>query len=152
MKMALVRWEPFQDLLAIQERMNRLFDETLQRTRSRDEEDISAGLWAPPVDIYETENEIVLKAELPEIDQKDIEIKVEDSTLTIRGERKFEQETKKENYHRIERAYGKFSRSFSLPNTIDQEKIKASYKDGILKLVMPKREEKKPKQITVEVK
>ena len=150
--MALVRWEPFQDLLAIQERMNRLFDETLQRTRSRDEEDISAGLWAPPVDIYETENEIVLKAELPEIDQKDIEIKVEDSTLTIRGERKFEQETKKENYHRIERAYGKFSRSFSLPNTIDQEKIKASYKDGILKLVMPKREEKKPKQITVEVK
>jgi len=150
--MALVRWEPFQDLLAIQERMNRLFDETLQRTRSRDEEDISAGLWAPPVDIYETENEIVLKAELPEIDQKDIDIKVEDNTLTIRGERKFEQETKKENYHRIERAYGKFSRSFTLPNTIDQEKIKASYKDGILKLVMPKREEKKPKQITVEVK
>jgi HSP20 family protein len=152
MKMALVRWEPFQDLLAIQERMNRLFDETLQRTRSREEEDISAGLWAPPVDIYETENEIVLKAELPEIDQKDIEIKVEDNTLTIRGERRFDQETKKENYHRIERAYGKFSRSFSLPNTIDQEKIKASYKDGILKLVMPKKEEKKPKQITVEVK
>ncbi len=150
--MALVRWEPFQDLLAIQERMNRLFDETLQRTRSREEEDISAGLWAPPVDIYETENEIVLKAELPEIDQKDIEIKVEDNTLTIRGERRFDQETKKENYHRIERAYGKFSRSFSLPNTIDQEKIKASYKDGILKLVMPKKEEKKPKQITVEVK
>ena len=150
MKMALVRWEPFQDLLAIQERMNRLFDETLQRTRSREEEDISAGLWAPPVDIYETENEIVLKAELPEIDQKDIEIKVEDNTLTIRGERRFDQETKKENYHRIERAYGKFSRSFSLPNTIDQEKIKASYKDGILKLVMPKKEEKKPKQITVE--
>lgn len=150
--MALVRWEPFQDLLAIQERMNRLFDETLQRTRSREEEDISASLWAPPVDIYETENEIVLKAELPEIDQKDIDIKVEDNTLTIRGERKFEQETKKENYHRIERAYGKFSRSFSLPNTIAQEKIKASYKDGILKLVMPKREETKPKQITVEVK
>jgi len=150
--MALVRWEPFQDLLAIQERMNRLFDETLQRTRSREEEDISAGLWAPPVDIYETENEIVLKAELPEIDQKDIEIKVEDNSLTIRGERRFDQETKKENYHRIERAYGKFSRSFSLPNTIDQEKIKASYKDGILKLVMPKKEEKKPKQITVEVK
>ncbi len=150
--MALVRWEPFQDLLAIQERMNRLFDETLQRTRSREEEDISAGLWAPPVDIYESENEIVLKAELPEIDQKDIDIKVEDNTLTIRGERKFEQETKKENYHRIERAYGKFSRSFSLPNTIDREEIKASYKDGILKLVMPKREETKPKQITVEVK
>ncbi len=150
--MALVRWEPFQDLLAIQERMNRLFDETLQRNRSRDEEDFSAGLWSPPVDIYETENEIVLKAELPEIDQKDIEIKVEDNTLTVRGERKFEQETKKENYHRIERAYGKFSRSFSLPNTIDQEKIKATYKDGILKLVMPKKEETKPKQITVEVK
>ena len=150
--MALVRWEPFQDLLAIQERMNRLFDETLQRNRSRDEEDISAGLWSPPVDIYETENEIILKAELPEIDQKDIDIKIEDNTLTIRGERKFEQETKKENYHRIERAYGKFSRSFSLPNTIDQEKIKATYKDGILKLVMPKKEETKPKQITVEVK
>ncbi len=150
--MALVRWEPFQDLLAIQERMNRLFDETLQRTHSREDEDLSAGLWSPPVDIYETENEIILKAELPEIDQKDIDIKVEDSTLTIRGERKFERETKKENYHRIERAYGKFHRSFSLPNTIDQEKINASFKDGILKLVMPKREETKPKQISVEVK
>jgi len=150
--MALVRWEPFQDLLAIQERMNRLFDETFQRTRSRENEDISAGLWSPPVDIYETEKEIVLKAELPEIDQKDIDIKVEDNTLTIKGERKFEQETKKENYHRIERAYGKFSRSFSLPNTIDQEKIKASYKNGILELVMPKKEESKPKQISVELK
>jgi len=150
--MALVRWEPFQDLLAIQERMNRLFDETLQRTHSREDEDFSAGLWSPPVDIYETENEIILKAELPEIAQKDIDIKIEDGTLTIRGERKFERETKKENYHRIERAYGKFNRSFSLPNTIDQEKIKASFRDGILKLIMPKREETKPKQITVEVK
>lgn len=150
--MALVRWEPFQDLLAIQERMNRLFDETFQKTRSAREEDLSAGLWAPPVDIYETEDKIVLKAELPEVDKKDVDIKVDDNTLTIQGERKFDKETKKENYHRIERAYGKFSRSFSLPNTIDKEKIKATYKDGILELIMPKKEETKPKQISVELK
>jgi len=132
--------------------MNRLFDETFQKTRSAREEDLSAGLWAPPVDIYETEDKIVLKAELPEVDKKDVDIKVDDNTLTIQGERKFDKETKKENYHRIERAYGKFSRSFSLPNTIDKEKIKATYKDGILELIMPKKEETKPKQISVELK
>jgi len=132
--------------------MNRLFDETFQKTRSAREEDLSAGLWAPPVDIYETEDKIVLKAELPEIDKKDVDIKVDDNTLTIQGERKFDKDTKKENYHRIERAYGKFSRSFSLPNTIDKEKIKATYKDGILELIMPKKEESKPKQISVELK
>ena len=112
---------------------------------------MGTAIWIPAVDIYETENEVVVKAELPEINQKDIDIQIENNTLVLRGERKFEKDTKRENFHRIERAYGSFARSFTLPNTIDQEKIHADYKDGVLKIVMPKREEIKPKQIKVSV-
>lgn len=148
--MAIVRWEPFRDLVTLQDRMNRLFDESVGRFRSGDET-MDAGVWSPAVDIYETEQDIVLKAELPEVNQNDIDIRLENNTLTLKGERKFERETQQENYHRVERSYGAFSRSFTLPSTVDQDKIKAEYKDGILKVTLPKREETKPKQIKVSV-
>ena len=146
--MTIAKWEPLKDLLTLQDRMNRLFDESVRGIRPG-EEALNSALWSPAVDIYETENEVILKAELPEVNQKDIDIQVENSTLTLRGERKFEKEAKRENFHRIERSYGAFARSFTLPTSIDQEKIRADYKDGILKVVMPKREETKPKQIKV---
>jgi HSP20 family protein len=146
--MTITKWEPLRDLLSLQDRMNRLFDDSMRGMRPG-EEGLASAIWSPAVDIYETENEVILKAELPEINQKDIEIQVENNTLILRGERKFEKEAKRENFHRIERAYGNFSRSFTLPNTIDQERIRADYKDGILKVMMPKREEIKPKQIKV---
>jgi HSP20 family protein len=152
--MAIVRWEPFRDLAGLQERMNRLFEESL-RTRgsgSGQEEDWAlGGSWAPPVDIYEHESNIVLKAELPGIDPKDVELRVENNVLTVRGQRKLEEEVKRDNYHRVERAYGVFTRQFTLPTTVDAEKIKADYKDGVLKVVIPKREEAKPKQISINV-
>ncbi len=148
--MALVRWDPFKDLIELHEKMNKLFEETLSRTRG--EREVIEGTWYPPVDIYETDNELVLKAELPGVDIKDIEITVEDGILTIKGERKFEEEVKRENYHRIERAYGRFIRSFTLPNVVDVDKISAKMENGVLKIVMPKKEESKPKQIKVEVK
>ena len=103
------------------------------------------------MDIYETDKEIVMKAELPEMQEKDIEIKVEDNILILSGERKMEREVKEENYHRIERAYGSFNRSFTLPRTVDRENIKAAYKDGVLKVLLPKKEEVKPKQIKIDV-
>jgi HSP20 family protein len=148
--MTLTKWDPFKDLVTLQDRMNRLFDESVRNVRPGDEA-LSSAIWSPAVDIYETEDEVVVKAELPEVNQKDIDVQIENSTLTLRGERKFNKETKKENFHRIERAYGSFSRSFTLPSTIDQEKIRADYRDGILKISMPKREETKPKQIKVAV-
>lgn len=148
--MALTKWDPFKDLVTLQDRMNRLFDESVRNVRPGDEA-LSSAIWSPAVDIYETEDEVVVKAELPEVNQKDIDVQIENNTLTLRGERKFNKETKKENFHRIERAYGSFSRSFTLPSTIDQERIRADYKDGILKISMPKREETKPKQIKVAV-
>ena len=105
--------------------------------------------WSPSVDIYETENELVLRADLPDVKLEDIEVRVENQTLTLKGERKFEKETKDENYHRIERSYGGFSRAFSIPATVDEEKIRADYKDGVLKIALPKKEQAKPKQIRI---
>ena len=105
--------------------------------------------WEAPVDIFETEGEIVVKAELPGMDRKDIWLHLENNVLSLRGERKFEKETKDENYHRIERSYGAFNRSFSIPATVDEEKIRADYKDGVLKIVLPKKEQTKPKQIKI---
>jgi HSP20 family protein len=148
--MTLTKWDPFKDLITLQDRMNRLFDESVRNVRPGDEA-LSSAIWSPAVDIYETEDEVVVKAELPEVNQKDIDIQIENNTLILRGERKFNKETKKENFHRIERAYGAFSRSFTLPSSINQEKISADYKDGILKISMPKREETKPKQIKVAI-
>jgi len=147
--MAIVRYNPFRELRTMQEQMNRLLDLAWNREAG---EELKEGVWQPPVDIYEDEESVVIKAEVPDIDQKDIEVRIEDNTLMLKGERKLDQSIQKENYHRVERYYGPFQRSFSLPATIDQEKIKANCERGVLTIILPKREEKKTKQITVEVK
>ena len=152
--MTIVRWEPFRDLVSVQDRMNRIFEEAAFRGAARPgtEEDWAlGGAWAPAVDIYEHEGNIVLKAELPGIDPKEVQVGVENNVLSLRGERQFESEVKREEYHRVERAYGTFNRSFTLPNVVDTEKIKAEFKDGVLRVVLPKREEAKPKQISIAV-
>jgi HSP20 family protein len=150
--MAIVRWEPFRDLQAVQDRLNRVFDDAFRGTpRGNDDEWALGGSWAPSVDIFEHEGNLVLKAELPGVDPKDVDVRVENNVLTLRGERKFESEVKRDKYHRVERAYGTFSRSFTLPNVVDTEKIKAEYKDGVLQVTLPQREEAKPKQIQVSV-
>lgn len=145
--MAVIRWDPFRDLNMLQDRMNRLFEDAGRGARN--EEPSSTTIWSPAVDIYETENEIVVQAELPGMDRKDITLHLENNVLTIRGDRKFQKETKEDNYHRIERSYGGFSRSFSIPATVDEEKIHADYKDGVLKIALPKKEQAKPKQIQI---
>ena len=134
--------------LTLQDQVNRLFEDNFTRERSGHAD---LATWAPPVDIYETENELVVKAELPDFQDKDIDVRITNNTLTIRGERKFEKDVKEENYLRIERAYGSFMRSFSLPNTVSSENIRADYRNGVLTLHMAKREESKPKQIKVSV-
>ncbi len=145
--MAIIRWDPFRDLITLREKMNRLFEEAF--TTRGEEKDLVASTWTPSVDIFETENSLVLSAEVPGIDEKDIEIKIEDNTLTLKGERKFEKETKEENYHRIERAYGSFYRSFTLPHYIDQDNIKAEHENGVLKITMPKKPELKPRKVKI---
>jgi len=147
--MAIVRWEPFRDLVSAQRDFDRLFREAFASQLGDTE--LSTRSWAPPVDIYETEEAIILKAELPGVDPKDVEVRVEDNTLYLKGERKFEKEVKEQNYHRVERSYGSFARSFSLPNSISTDKVKAEFKDGLLTLTMPKREEAKPKTIKIDV-
>jgi len=146
--MSMTRWEPFRDLNTLQEQVNRLFEDSVTRTRSGQAELAS---WAPAVDIFETENELVVKADLPDVQEKDIDVRVENNTLTIRGERKFNNEVHEDNYLRVERAYGTFTRSFSLPNTVNTEGIHADYHNGVLTVRMPKREETKPKQIKISV-
>lgn len=145
--MAIIRWDPFRDLITIREKMNPLFEEAV--ISRGEEKDLVSSSWTPTVDIFETENELVLSAEVPGINEKDIEIKIEDNTLTLRGERKFEKETKEENYHRIERAYGSFFRSFSLPLYINQDIIKAEHLNGVLKIIMPKKPELKPRKVKI---
>ena len=134
--------------LTLQDEVNRLFEDNFTRERSGHAD---LATWAPPVDIYETENELVVKAELPDFQDKDIDVRITNNTLTIRGERKFEKDVKEENYLRIERAYGSFMRSFSLPNTVSSENIRADYRNGVLTLHLAKREESKPKQIKISV-
>jgi HSP20 family protein len=150
--MSIVRWEPFRDLVGIQDRMNRLFDEAFRGARTAGDEDWAlGGSWAPSVDIYEQGGDIVLKAELPGVDPKDVDIRVENNTLTLKGVRHLDKEVKRESYHRVERSYGGFSRAFTLPNVVDTEKIQADFKDGVLRLILPKREEAKPKHISINV-
>jgi len=131
--MAIIRWDPFRDVITLRERMNRMFEDVVSG-RAEEGKELTTSTWAPSVDIFETEKELVLTAEIPGIDEKDVEIKVEDNTLSLKGERKFEKETKEENYHRIERSYGSFYRAFTLPNSIDPDKIQAELngkpKDG----------------------
>lgn len=148
--MAIVRWDPFRDLAEVQERVNRVLGEFYG---GRGQDDVMRrGTWIPPVDIYEGPNhEMVIKAELPDIRREDIDIRVEDNTLTISGEKKLDEDVKQEQFHRVERAYGTFTRSFSLPATIDTEKVAAEFKNGVLTVKLPMREEAKPKQIQVKV-
>ncbi len=144
-----MRWEPFKDLLSLQDRMNRLFEETLARGTVRGE--AKSGQWNPAVDILEAEGEIILRAELPGVDLSAIDIQIKDNVLTLRGERTFENQVKKEHYYRIERSYGTFVRSFTLPGTIDQEHVEAQLRDGILEVKLPKRGPGPARPITVEV-
>jgi len=147
--MAVVKWDPFRDLVSIQDRMNRLFEQTL--SRSRGEEGVTATTWTPAVDIYETADTIVMKAELPGVTREDIHIQIDGSTLTLKGERRFARDVQEESYLRIERAYGSFYRSFALPATVQQESVRAVLKDGVLELTLPKAEDSKPKRISVDV-
>jgi HSP20 family protein len=144
---SLSRWEPFRGVTTLQDQINRLVNDAFERTG----EESNLTTWAPAVDIYESEHELVVKADLPDVDPKDLDIRVENNILTIRGERKFEKKVDESNYLRVERAYGAFSRSFSLANTVNSEGIKADYHSGVLTLTVPKREEAKPKQIKVNV-
>ncbi len=142
------RWEqPFRGATTLQEQFNRVFGDVVGRTG----EESNLTPWAPEVDIYETENELVVKADLPDVNPQDLDIRVENNILTIRGERKFDTKVNEDNYLRIERSYGSFSRSFSLTNSVESEAIKADYQNGVLTLSIPKREEAKPKQIKVNV-
>ncbi len=145
--MAIIRWDPFRDLLTLREKMNRLFEDVV--TARGQEKEFISSTWNPAVDIYESENQLVLTAEIPGVDEKDVEIKIEDNTLSIKGERRFETETKEENYHRLERSYGSFYRTFTLPNYVDQDKIHAEHENGVLKITMPKRTDLKPRKVKI---
>ena len=149
--MVVVKWEPFRDLMAMQERMSRLFDETLSRVWR--EEEGQRRVWSPPVDILERKNDLLLKLDVSEINQDEIDIKVEEDTLIVQGERKVLKRAEgDETFLQVERPYGPFYRSFTVPKGIDQREIKASYKDGVLLIVLPKKKETPPKQISVEAK
>src|SRR5438270_8484193 len=143
----IARWEPFRNVTTLQDQINRLFNDAFDRTG----EDSNLSAWAPAVDIYETEQELVVKADLPDVDPKDLDIRVENNILTIRGERKFDKKVNEENYLRVERSFGSFARSFTLANTVNSDAIKADYQNGVLTLTIPKKEEAKPKQIKINV-
>ncbi|MBI3406332.1 MAG: Hsp20/alpha crystallin family protein [Acidobacteria bacterium] len=145
---AIARWEPFRNVNTLQEQLSRLFEDSFVRFPN---DDSSITTWAPAVDIFEDGDNLVVKADLPDVNEEDLDLRIENNTLTIRGERKFEKKVQEENYLRVERRYGSFSRSFSLPNTVNTETIKADYKNGVLTVTLPKREESKPKQIKVAV-
>jgi HSP20 family protein len=145
----LTRWDPFREFTTLQDRMNRLFRDS-DGSEGR-EEGLTSTMFAPPVDVYEDEHNVVLKVEVPGIDEKDIDIRLENNTLTVHGERKFEKEEKEENYRRVERQYGSFTRTFTLPPTVDTQNIQANYDKGILKIKLAKKAEAKPKQIKVNV-
>lgn len=140
------RWEPFRSNAGLESQVNRMFNELFGPTQES-----NLTTWAPAVDIFENEHDLVVKADLPDVKPEELDIRVENNILTIRGERKFEKKVDEKNYLRVERSYGSFARSFSLANTVNSEAIKADYKDGVLTLTIPKREEAKPKQIKVTV-
>lgn len=146
--MNLVRINPWREMTTLQNRINRFFDDPFFPTAMIDGE-LAIGNWKPVVDIYENDNAIVIKAELPGVDKKDVEVDLKDRVLTLKGERSYENEIKEENYYRKERVFGKFHRAFILPVDVELDKIKADFKDGVLKIDIPRPEKKKPKQITV---
>jgi HSP20 family protein len=145
--MNLIRWDPYREVATLQDRLNRAFGSTFGRPEREDE--MSLGAWAPPVDIAEDKDRILVTAELPGFKENEIEIQTENGMLTLRGERKFEKETDGKSYHRVERSYGQFVRSFSLPNNVDREKIKASFSNGLLQVELPKREDARPRTIEI---
>mgnify|MGYP003575200020 CR=1 FL=1 len=145
--MSIVRYDPFRDLRTLQEEVNRLFSTNL--TRSFGDEGIARGAWAPSVDIYENKDQIVLEAELPGMKQDDFDLSIENSVITLRGERRFEKTDEADNYHRVERSYGAFTRSFTLPQTVSAEGATAEYNNGVLRVTLPKREETKARRIQV---
>jgi HSP20 family protein len=145
--MTIMRYDPFRDLRTLQEEVNRLFSTNMSRTF--DDEGIGRGAWAPSVDIYENKDHIVLEAELPGMKQEDFDLSIENNVLTLRGERKFEKTDENDNYHRVERSYGAFTRSFTLPQTVSAEGATAEYNNGVLRVTLPKREETKARRIQV---
>src|SRR5437763_13480065 len=145
----LTRWEPFREFATLQDRMNRLIRESYNDA-GQDESLTPAG-FAPAVDVYEDEHQVTSKIEVPGSDEKGIDVRVENNTLTVQGERKIEKEEKEENYRRVERQYGSFTRTFTLPQTVDSEKVSANYEKGVLKISLPKKAEAKPKQIKVNI-
>jgi len=152
--MAIVRWDPFREFAQLQDRINRVFTDVYGRpgASGSDEALMTGGTWVPPVDIYQNgDHELVLKAELPDMAREDIDLTVENDTLTIKGEKRLSSEVREEQFHRIERRYGTFSRSFSLPQTVDAGKVSAEYKNGVLTVKLPMREEARPRQIKVDV-
>lgn len=147
--MTLVRWDPFRELEDMSERLNRVFTRPALRTGGK--ENLIVADWIPTVDISETDSEYLIKAELPEVKKEDVKVTVEDGVLTLQGERRQEKEEKGKRYHRVERSYGSFVRSFTLPESVDESGVKAEYKDGVLNLHLPKTEKVKPKAIDVKV-
>ncbi|MDX6610998.1 MAG: hypothetical protein QOD75_184 [Blastocatellia bacterium] len=145
--MGIVRYDPFRDLRSLQDEVNRLFTSNL--TRSFDDEGIARGAWSPSVDIYENKDHIVLEAELPGMNREDFDLSVENNVITLRGERHFEKKDDSDNYHRVERAYGSFTRSFTLPQTVTAEGANAEYRNGVLRVTLPKREETKARRIEI---
>ena len=145
--MTIVRYDPFRDLRTLQEEVNRLFSTNL--TRAFGDEGIGRGAWAPSVDIYENKDQIVLEDELPGMKQEDFDLSIENNVITLRGERKFEKTDETDNYHRVERSYGSFTRSFTLPQTVSAEGANADYSNGVLRVTLPKREETKARRIEV---
>jgi len=145
--MAIVRWDPFREVAALQNRINSLFGDLNSETGSP----LTTASFIPAVDVYEDDKKVVLKLEVPGIEEKDLDARVENHTLTVKGERKFEKEEKEENFHRVERRYGSFYRAFTLPTTVDTESVDAKYEAGVLKLELKKKPEAQPKQIKVNV-
>ncbi len=149
--MTLVRRDPISELRTLQEDFNRVFSSVFPRLFSH-EEGLSGGGWSPSVDIYENEEAFTLEADLPGVKPEDFKLSIENRTLTLQGERRFEKKSESDNYHRVERSYGSFTRTFTLPSTINVEEVQAEFKDGILRVTLPKREEVKPRQIQIQVK
>jgi len=144
-----VRWDPFSQLTSLQDRVNQLFSQTFSGTDRGTDQSVLSSNFIPPVDIYEDDHNITIQAETPGVSDKDLDIRLENNVLTINGERKLENEENKGNFHRVERQYGRFTRSFTLPSTVDPDSVNAEFENGVLKITVAKREESKPKQIKI---
>ena len=145
--MSIIKYDPFRELKSLQDEMNRLFMTNLPRSVAQ--EDLATGGWSPNVDIYESENEIILEAELPGLSRDDFEVSIENNVITLKGKREFEKKEENDNFHRVERSYGAFTRSFSLPRSVSAENTTADFRNGVLRVSLPKREEAKSRRIEV---